>query len=173
MKIIVASTNPVKVNAAQEGLAQVWAGKILVMQEVSVESGVSDQPMSEAETRTGALNRVLAAEQHDPSADAWIGIEGGINPIGDEWEAMAWVAIKRAGAIGMARTAGFLLPPDVMQALDEGLELGAAIDRLTGIENSKQKGGAVALLSEGLITRTSLYVPAVILAATNLRWRLR
>lgn len=45
---------------------------------VSAQSGVSDQPFSNGETLLGALNRARSASSLSPSADLWIGVEGGV-----------------------------------------------------------------------------------------------
>ncbi|MFK7922789.1 MAG: DUF84 family protein [Bacteroidia bacterium] len=45
-----------------------------------------------------------------------------------------------------------------------GIELGIADDKVFGKANSKQKNGAVGLLTHDLIVRETLYAPAVILA---------
>ena len=66
MKVVVGSKNPVKVNATRIALQQVLAaGDDFEVVGVDAPSLVADQPMTEAETRLGAVNRVKAcmAEQ--------------------------------------------------------------------------------------------------------------
>lgn len=164
MKLIVASQNPVKLNATEAAFAAAFPQATLSVAGLSVPSGVADQPMSEAETLRGAYNRVRAARQVEPEADFWIGIEGGLQTMPQGLQALAWVVVQGREQVSQGRSAGFMLPPAAEKLLQEGLELGHAMDRWADQTNTKQKGGAVGLLTGGLITRTTLYVPAVTLA---------
>ncbi len=51
-----------------------------------------------------------------------------------------------------------------MAGLREGRELGEEMARLTGEENIKQKGGAIGAFTHGLLSRSSVYHQALILA---------
>lgn len=101
MKIVVASGNPVKIKAVEQGFNPFFnVGEILA---VDVPSGVSDQPFTEAETVAGARNRVNEAKQAVKDADFWVGIEGGVEAMGDTLAAFAWVVVSSAGKSGEAR----------------------------------------------------------------------
>ena len=78
MQIIVASTNPVKIEAARQGFARIFPDAALDVSGISVPSGVGDQPMSDAETLLGARNRADNARDARPNADYWVGMEGGL-----------------------------------------------------------------------------------------------
>ena len=91
MKIVVASENPVKIKATDSGFSTYF--EVNEVRGVSVSSGVSDQPMSDEETLTGALNRVENARKEFDDADFWVGIEGGISISGKQIEAFAWVVV--------------------------------------------------------------------------------
>lgn len=95
--IVVASTNPVKVQATQRGFGQMLSGDDWRVQGVSIESGVSDQPIGHAETLRGARHRALGALDAHPTADYTVGIEGGVAPdFEDEYhlQVFAWVVIE-------------------------------------------------------------------------------
>jgi len=164
--IVVASTNPVKVRAAARGLRKMFTGQEFTIIPVAADSGVPDQPMSDAQTLSGALNRAQHARALVPEADYWVGIEGGIEAFGAELAAFAWVAVVCSlhGTTGKARSATFFLPPAVSAHLREGKELGAADDLVFGRSNSKQENGAVGLLTGNVLDREGLYEQAVILA---------
>ncbi|MGK7392565.1 MAG: inosine/xanthosine triphosphatase [Candidatus Cyclobacteriaceae bacterium M2_1C_046] len=163
-KVIIASKNPVKINAAKIAFEKMLSGEEFSFEGVSVPSGVQDQPMTNAETLEGAGNRASNAKKKFPDADFWIGIEGGIDRAGSEMEAFAWVVIKSENLEGKARTATFFLPKKVIQLINEGKELGEADDIVFGHSNSKQKNGAVGLLTDNVIDRTHYYSEAVVLA---------
>ncbi|MGR3809904.1 inosine/xanthosine triphosphatase [Jiulongibacter sp. NS-SX5] len=164
MIVCVASKNPVKIESAQTGFQQQFPKETIEVHSVSVPSGVPDQPMGSEETYLGALNRAKNAQNEYPEADFWIGIEGGNIRHDQEMEVMAWVAILSKNQIGKARTAGFFLPQKTIELVNQGIELGHADELVFGIQNSKQKMGSSGLLTDGLINRKDLYVPAVIFA---------
>lgn len=162
---MIASTNPVKLNAAKKAFFKLLPDTTFEWQLVEVPSGVSNQPMSDAETRLGACNRVKAIREKIPDADYWMGIEGGVEfDEQDEMMAFAWVVIDNGQHLGKARSASFYLPPGITELVREGRELGDADDLVFGQQNSKQKNGAIGLLTNNLIDRSGLYEHAVILA---------
>lgn len=163
IKIVVASKNPVKLDAVKEGLS-VFLNQPIELLAVSVDSGVSDQPMSDMETLKGAETRVQNAQIQFPDFDYYVGIEGGVEESNSGLIAFAWVVISHGEKIGRARTAGFFLPPEVARLVHLGMELGDADDIVFSKQNSKQQNGAVGLLTNDLITRKSLYMPAVQMA---------
>ncbi len=163
LKIIVASQNPVKLAAVKEAFTSVSVHEFEVFG-VSVNSGVGDQPMSDHETLTGARNRVHLAKMEYPGADFYVGLEGGVEETALGLLAFAWMVISDGKKIGQARTASFLLPPKVAELVHGGMELGDADDVVFSKSNSKQQNGAVGLLTNDVITRKSLYLPAVQMA---------
>lgn len=163
-KIIVASKNPVKIQAAELGFQRLFPDTTFTCEGISVPSGVPDQPMGDAETLQGAMNRASNAQQTVPDADFWVGIEGGIEKKGDEMEAFAWIVVKSRDQLGKARTGTFFLPKRVVALINEGMELGDADDIVFGGNNSKQKNGAVGILTGDVIVRSTYYAEAVVLA---------
>lgn len=164
-KIVVASKNPVKINATLAGFRAMFLDETFEASGVSVPSDVSDQPMSDAETRAGAGNRVENARRENPGADFYVGIEGGVEPKERDMAAFAWVVISsKDGASGQGRTGTFFLPPRIAELISRGMELGQADDVVFGRTNSKQEEGAVGLLTGGVMNRTGYYVEAVTLA---------
>jgi inosine/xanthosine triphosphatase len=162
--LVVASTNPVKLQAAVNGFQRLFPGSELNVIAANVPSDVAHQPLSDDETLCGALNRSANAQAAHPDADYWIGIEGGIQPIGLEITAFAWIVVRSKEMIGRGRTGTFFLPPAVAELIRQGKELGEADDIVFGRTNSKQENGAVGLLTDNVIDRTQLYEHALILA---------
>ncbi len=163
-KIIVASRNPVKVEAVRSGFQRVFPEETFDVEGVAVPSGVSDQPMTDAETLTGAKTRAGNANTARTEADYWVGVEGGCDYLEDDLVAFAWVHVIGRNGCGKARTAMFRLPKKIQELIEAGYELGEADDLVFGMTNSKQESGAVGLLSGDVITRATYYEHAVILA---------
>ena len=167
MRVVVASKNPVKIGAATEAFSAVFPGVSIVFEGIEVDSGVGDQPDSDARTREGARARALKARDAEPDADFWVGLEGGVEVLDDQLITFAWMAIKGpTGAISEARSPTLPLPPAVKELVDSGMELGEANDRVFSTVNSKQGGGAYGLLTNGRYTRESIYAQTLIIALT-------
>ncbi|MBW6465471.1 MAG: inosine/xanthosine triphosphatase [Brevefilum sp.] len=163
-KIVVASLNPVKMDAVLNGFKRLFPGEDFRVAPVSVDSGVEDQPLSDQAAHQGAENRAGAARQSVPEGDYWVGVEGGCDTLGEDMIAFAWVVALSKDGVGSSRTAHFRLPAAVQKLVEAGMELGDADDQVFGKRNSKQKSGAVGLLTDDVITRKTLYEQAVILA---------
>ncbi len=166
MKIIVGSTNPIKIEAARLIFQQV--NSHAVISGIEVDSGVSHQPWGDEETRTGAVNRAKAAILN--GADYGVGFEGGV--INTEYGLMtcAWCAVVDVqDTVGIGGGVNVQLPPQVAKALHSGGELGPAMDALTGDHNTKQGPGAVGILTSGLSDRQTAYQHMLALALAAFR----
>lgn len=162
--VITASTNPVKLRAVQDGFQRMFPQQDFTFHGVSAPSGVSDQPATDSEALHGACNRAANARRLFPSADYWVGLEGGIEDQGEDMAAFAWVFVQGREQSGRARTTTLYLPPAVAALVRQGVELGEADDRVFGRQNSKQENGAIGLLTGDVLDRTQSYTQAVILA---------
>jgi inosine/xanthosine triphosphatase len=65
---------------------------------------------------------------------------------------------------GLAKTASFAMPPPITEYVKQGMELGEADDKVFDRINSKQGSGTVGILSNGIISRSSYYQHALVLA---------
>jgi inosine/xanthosine triphosphatase len=164
VNIIVASSNPVKIESVRIGFLTWKPEQDVTVSGVDTPSGISRQPMSSEETYQGAENRARAARSTQQDADFWVGVEGGVEIQPDGLAAFAWIVILSKDDRGIARSASFSLPKAISDLVLQGIELGAADDILFGRENSKQTNGAVGLLTNDRVTRTDLYAHAVVLA---------
>lgn len=163
MNIIVASTNPVKINAAREVFQQVFPAQAPVVIGQSAPSGVRDQPVTSAETLTGAHNRLHFIRQKY-QADFWVSFEGGLEDDAFGMAAFAWVVVAAAGKVSQSKSATFYIPHQARELILQGHELGPVNDKIYGLRNSKHQNGAIGILTNDLITRTSLYSQALLLA---------
>ena len=171
-QIRVGSLNPVKISSALAGFNRLFEGPFSASG-LAVPSGVSEQPMSDEETLTGATNRADAVRAQDADCDFAVGIEGGITRLGGQFYTAAWIVINDAeGRVARGRSGTFALPPRVQQLVLSGMELGHANDLVFEEHNSKQSGGAVGSLTGGVISRAQLYEHAMILALVPFKNRL-
>jgi inosine/xanthosine triphosphatase len=163
-KVIVASTNPVKIQAAADGFAKGMPGHPYHVEGIQFPSPVSAQPFGDEETLQGARQRALTARDLAPDADFWVGVEGGADRSLEAMYAYAWVVILSNNQCGQARSAAFLLPRKISELVMNGVELGHADDIVFGRSNSKQQNGAVGILTADAVDRRLLYEQPVMLA---------
>jgi inosine/xanthosine triphosphatase len=164
-KIVLASRNPVKAQATRDAFQRMFPDDKFDIESVDVPSGVSSQPITDEETLIGALNRARNAQSILPVADFWVGIEGGVeNGEDGSVQAFAWMVVCSGDQVGKGRTGSFFLPPQVVQLIQQGKELGEADDIVFGRVNSKQDEGAVGILTDNVIDRKRLYEHALVLA---------
>ena len=161
--VAVGSRNPVKVAAVRAVFARVAPG--VTIEAVAVPSGVPDQPWGDTETRDGATARAIAARAAC-AADLGVGIEGGVVDETDrstatvrrQFRTCAWAAVATASdRVHVGGSLAMPLPAVVADRLDAGEELGHAMDALLGTTGTKHRGGAVGVLTGGLIVRQQAY----------------
>jgi len=165
MKIVViASQNPVKIKAVGEAFARMFPDQEFRLESTSVDSGVSDQPLTDEATLKGAFNRAVNAREKEKYADYWVGIEGGVEFRNGEALAFAWIVSISGEKIGKGRTGSFYLPPRVAKLIREGKELGEADDIIFNRKDSKRQNGAIGILTGDVIDRVALYEHGAIMS---------
>ncbi|MEP7380683.1 MAG: inosine/xanthosine triphosphatase [Gemmatimonadota bacterium] len=155
-RIAVGSRNPVKVGAVQSVVRR-WS-PFSTVEGVQVPSGVPEQPFGDEETIRGAAQRARAARLA-LDADIGVGLEGGVVEMeGGAMRSCAWAAIAlRDGREFVGGSLAMPLPPAVATLVRRGVELGHAMDALTGARDTKHGAGAVGILTNGMIDRQQAY----------------
>jgi inosine/xanthosine triphosphatase len=160
VRVVVGSTNDVKVRATRAAFSNYYEAKVTG---TSTASDVSDQPIGE-EAFLGARNRARCALDSG-EFDFGVGIEGGIISLyGLRFGFAAVCVISREGVISFSTSGMFPIPTEALKLVDSGKELGDAMDELTGLKETKRGPGAVGLLTKGVVDRTALYRDAVAFA---------
>ena len=166
-RVAVGSMNPVKIGASRAVLERLATGIEVVG--IAAASGVPEQPWGDDETIRGALARARAARQAT-GADLGIGIEGGVVANEDgSVRTCAWAAIvARDGREGVGGSLVLTLPAPVAELVRGGMELGLAMDAVTGSRNVKHGLGAVGILTRGLVSRQQAYETLIAYALASL-----
>ncbi len=166
-RVVVGSTNPVKIAAVRSVLARV--SPEVEVSGLAVASGVPDQPFGDAETILGAETRARRALEQTGAALA-VGLEGGVveEPDGT-LRTCAWaVVVGRDGQRGVGGSLAIPLPGAVAMLVRGGMELGHAMDEIARTVGTKHGRGAVGILTAGLIDRQGAYETLVTYALA--RW---
>mmetsp|Transcript_29305 Transcript_29305/g.47039 ORF Transcript_29305/g.47039 Transcript_29305/m.47039 type:complete len:226 (-) Transcript_29305:140-817(-) len=175
--VVVGSTNPCKIKACERAFKACFPSvNAIRLIPVKAKSGVSDQPMTDEETLKGAKNRAKNALQairketkEDSLIDFSVGLEGGLN-LGEDGDSLvchAWMCVlcAKTGKASVARTASFMIPPQVTDLIrNKNMELGEADDVVFKRTNSGQGSGTVGILTHNLIDRCEYYRHALIMA---------
>ena len=155
-RVVVGSTNPVKIAAVRAVFAAVGASAEIAA--IGVPSTVRDQPIGDDETIRGAIARARAAREAT-GAELGVGIEGGVVDLSDgSMRTCAWAAVVDAqGRQGIGGSLAMQLPDAVAELVRGGLELGHAMDRYVNERDTKRGKGAVGILTAGLVDRQRAY----------------
>jgi inosine/xanthosine triphosphatase len=166
-RVAVGSTNPVKIAAVRTVFAHFAPGA--AVEAVAAASGVADQPFGDEDTKRGAWNRATAAREK-LAADYGVGLEGGVveEPDGS-LRTCAWACVvDAAGRRAFGGSLVMPLPPEVARLVRSGVELGPAMDALTGRVGVKHAEGAVGILTRGFVDRRRAYEPLVAYACAGI-----
>jgi inosine/xanthosine triphosphatase len=164
-KVSVGSENPVKIAAVENVIKKIWPDAKVVS--VEVPHGASEQPTSDDEAIQGATNRAKLSMQ-ETDADLGIGLEGSTVDTKYGMFLSGWVvAMDKSGQVGMGCGGRLPLPERIAAEIKKGKELGPMMDELVGEHNTKQKQGAVGILTGNLVPRTAAFENAVIYALTR------
>lgn len=162
LSISVGSTNPVKVNSVVNAIGDKL--KDIRVKGKGVESGVSEQPMSDEETRGGAIERAKKA-LIESKADVGVGLEGGVYvEDGRVWNTVWCCVVDKKGNMELVSGLRFVLPEKVGSEILKGGELGPIMDSLVGLKDIKKKQGAIGVMTGGWISREECYINLVKIA---------
>ncbi|OAT74194.1 DUF84 family protein [Parageobacillus thermoglucosidasius] len=154
MKIVaIGTTNQAKIAAVKA----IFSSGQYALVPTNVPSDVSAQPLSDRETRQGAMNRAKHALEKE-NADIGIGLEGGVMEIDGELWLCNWGAlVDRDGTVITAGGARIPLPLEVANEIRAGRELGDVMAQYTGERNIRHKEGAIGVFTNGHVDRAGMF----------------
>lgn len=168
-RVVVASTNPFKVDAVRLGYERVFKTPPRRLDSVEVPSGVASQPIGDEETYRGALQRAQRARELVPDADLWFGIEGGVIDYGVRMHVCSWVVVfDDANRFGECRDATFAIPGEIADLVRSGYGLATACNHFFERTETRPREGPVGLLTHYALRRVDPVVHAVVLALVPL-----
>jgi inosine/xanthosine triphosphatase len=164
--VVVGTSNPVKVKAVKRVLSKFF--KVAVVM-INVTPNVPLQPIGLEMVIKGAVSRAKNALKAEDKADLGVGIEAGLIPIPNTisgyMDQQFAALVDRCGRVTVGGGPAFEYPHSlVAKVLKEGIEVGTAMDQLTGIRRLGHKQGAIGFFSKGYLNRTSLTEYAVLMA---------
>lgn len=176
-KALLASKNKIKAYAAEDALG-IFSGRFFTVEHSTekVDSRVSKQPMSLAETTEGALSR-LAQIRKAAGYTFYIAIEGGVYGVEskdgkERWYESACAAVSDEDPRSIASVAygpAYPIPDQIALHLFKGKDLNEAMELETGIPNIGNSEGFNGWLTEDKLNRQAASTQAVLLALYGLK----
>lgn len=175
MIVAVGSSRRPKLNAVWEALT-IFGPSLdpdssfeLVSEEVP--SGVAHTPLCRDEMMAGARNRAQTLEARARAGNLpwrfFVGLEGGLDVLSDRGRRLVflenWAYVSDSTGYGAWGQSGSVLLPDHLakRVVDDGIELGMAIDELANGRGIRDRQGAWGVLTKNLITRQDAFRLAV------------
>ncbi|MHA1217760.1 MAG: DUF84 family protein [Candidatus Heimdallarchaeaceae archaeon] len=166
MKVVICSTNPVKIEAVKEAFSSFFENIVYFPLEMSNHKEILRQPMSSKETLSSAVKRVQVARKEE-SAEFFVSMEGGMDS-DDHGAFLTWYVCvgNNSGKDSIAGGGRMPLPKPIYEELVESRtsELGDIMDRITNEENVKQRGGSTAVFTGNRIFRKDVFTRDLIIA---------
>lgn len=163
MRINIGTRNQLKVAAARAAFTAVFPNIEIEARGIAVESTVPPQPFDE-QVVDGAMARARAALV---DTDYGVGIEAGLvsfpgckHPLSVQFCAI----VDREGEMSVGHGPGYALPERVLASLEAGSTLNREMSDISGIDEIKEKVGAIGYLSSGLVDRFTITREAVLMA---------
>jgi inosine/xanthosine triphosphatase len=161
MRIAIGSKNPAKITAVEAA----FLNHDIEIIAVDASSGVSEQPMSDEETITGAINRAIGAAEK-AGTPIGIGLEGGVHKTPHGLLLCNWGALAAKGMTPIiAGGARLLLPDEVAEKVLAGQELGPVMDDYAKKQNVRKNEGAVGIFTNGQVNRSEMFLHVMKLLA--------
>jgi inosine/xanthosine triphosphatase len=174
-RVLVASTKSIKALATADGFRRYRIEVSPDSLPEPISSNVSDQPKSQQESLSGALNRISICRGLFPDYDYYCAIEGGMHCVDfgntSVWfeSACAVVCNTEGDMTGVGFGPSFPIPDNLARlAIQDGADLNTAMQAETGIANIGSQVGFNGWLTGGEIDRRNASSTAVFLALCGL-----
>ena len=165
MKVCVGTANWMKVEAVRSVFRRFMG--VDEVEPVNVRVSVPSQPVGIRELMQGALERALGCMEHVSDAQYGVGVEAGLIEFYSTTgflETQLAVIMSRDSRISVGLSSSFELPPHIVNAMLNRLELGEASGIARGSRDIGEYVGYIGVKTWGYLTRFELTVQAVISA---------
>ena len=175
--VAVGTKNPAKIEAVTTAFAKLFPEIECIVESIEVDSLVGVQPYGFESTIQGAINRAKNAylsrftTNTEKFSQLGIGIEAGMIPVpltSSGYLDYQFCAVYSSnGSISIGSGPGFEYPTRIVEMLvndPEHHEIGTIIAEISGIENMKEKEGAIGLLTKNIFRRADILQYSVISA---------
>lgn len=168
-RFLLTSRNAAKTNAVKAVLGEVY-GVDIVVDGISVDSGVSETPTSHDEGVEGCVNRIRNAQQAQAGYDGYLGLEGIIVHQQVGTFLCGWAVIEdAAGRRGIGCSAQVRLPKALARGLNPDEKLADKVVELyPEVAHLLPEIGTNGALTDGRYTRVNEFMDALNCAVGDL-----
>lgn len=164
MLITIASTRAPKVNGVKNAarlLAERFTAgaETLRFETLDAQSGVADTPVSIEEMMTGARHRAASVFHTVPDERSLsAGVEGGLFRLNGSVFLQSWTCIFDGSQFHFGSSGALPIPDRLARmVLEEGTDLGTAIDTFARQTDVRSRQGTYGILTNDIITRESSF----------------
>lgn len=167
IKVIITSKNPVKIEATRDSFSQFY-DNILFLEIDTENGGLASQPIGEEETFNSSQRRVEYGRRLKPNSNFYVGIEAGvlINSTSNNARIVVYSSVGDNKVIETVRGCEIPIPAQWYDELVQHHhnELGDLMSNISGIQNIKQKQGAVGFLTRNVTKRYDILKQSITMA---------
>lgn len=171
MIIIIASTRVPKINGVKKAVEKISSHfgvdrTSISFTSVEAQSGVSDTPKSIEELMRGAQQRAqFVFQQNGNERVLSIGVEGGLFKSGEKIFLQSWACAFNGEQFFFGSSGSIELPTELADTvMNDGVDLGIAIDRFAEEADVRSKQGTFGILTCDFVTREDSFETATIFA---------
>lgn len=167
IKVVITSKNPVKIKATRDSFS-LFYDNIIFLELGTENGGLTPQPIGEEETYNSSRRRVEYGRRLKPNFNFYVGIEAGVivNTTSNNARIVVYSSVGDNNDIETVRGCEIPIPSQWYKELVERHhnELGDLMSNITGIQNIKQKQGAVGFLTRNITKRYDILKQSVTMA---------
>lgn len=163
-KIVLTSINPVKLSAVQKVTSMLYADQHFEYITLSLEKD-GPEPIGRANILKQIQEALDSAKKEIVDAEYYVCVEGGMEEFDTQMHETAYVVVenKNAGK-GVSSCASFRVPTWIAEEVKKGRGFADAVDVFFKTQGTKQGGGFVKILTDGVINKEEHCMQALTIA---------
>lgn len=163
-KTVLTSINPVKLSALRKVVSDLYPNEAFEFVSLSLEKDGSE-PIGRIKILEQIQEALDGARGQVKDADYYVCIEGGMELYGDEMHETAYAVVETStGGKGVSSCASFRVPTWIAVEVKNGRGFADAVDEFYKTQGTKQGGGFVKILTNGIINKEDHCIQALTIA---------
>jgi non-canonical (house-cleaning) NTP pyrophosphatase len=173
MKIVITSKNPVKEKVLKRVTASLFSNDFIEIVSLDLEKG-GPEPVSKDEVLKQMYSAISEGKVNVPNAQYYVSMEGSMLDDGTSMNEMAYVVVQDSeGRSFVSSCPSFPVPKVIAQDVRGGSGFAESVDNFFKTTGTKQGGGFVKILTNGLINKEDHYYQSLVIvfsAFINKKW---
>lgn len=167
-KIVITSTNPVKLNVVKRVAAALFPAETFEYMPLPLETS-GQEPIGKQMVMKQISIALDSAVSQVSDAEYYVCMEGGMVDDGENMDEVAYVTVRNnRGASATSNCASFPVPKTIADEVRKGKGFAEAVDEFFKTNGTKQGGGFVSILTDGRINKEDHYFQPTMIAFSSL-----